>query len=115
MDLGVDVCGEAGDDAGGLAFDVYLEDWLDFAGSDDGARDVRAGDTCERCLVDGGALGSSDSGDAESENDDDDSDRDPDDAARFLSGSHVDLYGSPVLVVPRKNQAYLRRTPRTLP
>ena len=38
----VDVGLEVGDDAGGLGFDLYLGDGLDFAGGDDGAGDVAA-------------------------------------------------------------------------
>ena len=37
FDLGVDVGLEFGDDAGGLGFDLYLGDGLDFTGGDDGA------------------------------------------------------------------------------
>ena len=40
FDVGVDVGVEAGDDAGGLGFDLDLGDGLDLAGGDDGAGDV---------------------------------------------------------------------------
>ncbi len=77
LDVIVDVDVEAGDDAGGLGFDLDLGDGLDFAGGDDGAGDVGELGLAELGGLEFGGVAAGRDGDAEGDDYDEDDEAGP--------------------------------------
>ncbi len=84
LDLVVDVDVEAGDDAGGLGFDLYLGDGLDLAGGDDGAGDVAEFGLAELGGLKFGGVAAGGDGDAEGHGCDEDDEASPEPDFSFV-------------------------------
>ncbi len=86
--LGVDVGVELGDDAGGLAFDLDLEDGLDLAGGDDGAGNVAALDFAELRGFEPGVRTAGRHDDTKDHGEDENGEAAPDPEVTFLLWCH---------------------------
>jgi len=84
FDLGIDVCVEAGDDAGGFGFDFNLGDGLNLAGGDDGAGDIAEFGLAELRGLEFGGVSAGSHGDAESRDYDEDDEAGPEPEFPFL-------------------------------